>query len=299
MRAAILTCESFPSFITWEIPDSDSLFADDRRLIAEFGRRGVDADFLPWSRAGVDWGRYDVALIRSTWDYIDHREHFLEVLSSIERSGCRLFNPLETVRWNSEKTYLLDLQARGIPTVPTELVRAAGAREVEDVVRERGWDRVVVKPTVGAAGAGVRLVPAAELAGTIVALPAGDYLLQPFVESISSEGELSFVYIDGRFSHALLKRPAEGDYRTPGIYGGTERRLDPAAGDLAAADAMMVDIPFDSLYARLDLVRVDGRLVVMEVELVEPVLFFGLAPEAVGRLVDATLTRTGAVLDGG
>jgi glutathione synthase/RimK-type ligase-like ATP-grasp enzyme len=291
MRVAVLTCRQLPSFVTWEIPDVPALFADDRRLIAEFAARGVEAGSVVWSDERVDWNRYDLALIRSTWDYIDARERFLSALAAIEASSCRLFNPLDAARWNSHKSYLFDLAAWGVPIVPTLAASATDAAAVQEAVVARGWQRVVLKPTVGAGAAGVRLVASREIAAALGQLvdqrPQQPFLLQPLVESVINEGEWSFIFIDGRFSHALLKKPAPGDYRAHGIYDGTVEYAEPSRDDRLQAEAMLARLPFDLLYARLDLVRHDGRLVVMELELIEPMLYFDCAPGSAGRLARA------------
>ncbi|HEU4807601.1 MAG TPA: hypothetical protein VFT01_05010, partial [Homoserinimonas sp.] len=175
MRVAVLTCRRLPRFVTWEIPDVDALFTDDRMLIAAFHEHGVEAEPVVWSDPSVDWSAYDVALIRSTWDYIDEREPFLSVLSTIE-SSCRLFNPLDVVRWNSDKSYLFDLAAWGIPIVPTQ----RASTPLGDLP---GWSRVVVKPTVGTGASDVSLVESGELEATLEHLSGvgsiDDYLVQP------------------------------------------------------------------------------------------------------------------------
>lgn len=288
MRVALLTCRTLPRFVTWEIPDVDALFSDDRQLIAAFEERGVDAESVVWSDPEVDWDDYDVAIIRSTWDYIDEREHFVSALSRIEASSCRLFNPVDVVSWNSDKSYLFDLEALGIPTVPTMRASALAGDDA-------GWGVVVVKPTVGTGASEVSRVASHDLAATLERLAPGgsldDYLLQPMVESILTEGEWSFVFVAGEFSHAVLKKPAVGDYRTQGIYGGSILSHPPEPDDIRQAAAILAALPHDLLYARLDLVRVDGRLAVMELELIEPILYFDHAPGRVGHLAAAAIAR--------
>jgi glutathione synthase/RimK-type ligase-like ATP-grasp enzyme len=286
MRVAVLRCRNFPSFVTWEVPDAEALFTDDRMLIDAFARQGVVAESVVWTEP-VDWDSYDVALIRSTWDYIDELEAFLQVLQTIENSTCLLFNGLDAVRWNSDKSYLLELSARGVSTVPT--VRASHP----DVV---GWlaqfgEGAVVKPLLGVGASGVeRFSVGAGLLQRLAESP-DDVLVQPLVDSVLTEGELSFVFIAGEFSHALVKRPAAGDFRIQSIYGGTVEQLTPAPADLEQAEAIARTLPDDPLYARLDLVRIDGRLAVMELELIEPFLFFDHAPGAADRLASATIAR--------
>src|SRR5512134_2529565 len=123
MRVAVLRCAKLPSFVTWNIPDVEDLFSDDRLLIAEFARRGIEAASVVWGDPSVDWDTFDVALIRSTWDYIDERERFLAVLTAIDASSCRLYNPINAVHWNSNKSYLFDLRDWQVPIVPTHLAR--------------------------------------------------------------------------------------------------------------------------------------------------------------------------------
>jgi glutathione synthase/RimK-type ligase-like ATP-grasp enzyme len=297
MRVAVLKCANLPSFVTWDVPDVDKYFADDRLLIAEFAQRGVEAESVVWSDPAADWRRFDLALIRSTWDYIDEREHFLSVMAAIDASPCRLFNPLDAVRWNSHKSYLFDLQERQVPIVPSYLTSAAARARLQEQAIQEGWQSAVLKPVVGAGAADVFLVPAHEIATTVERLaeqrPQQAFLLQPLVESVRSEGEWSFIYVDRELCHVLLKKPAPGDYRAHGIYGGTVATAAPRPDDLVAVDAILDRLPFDLLYARVDLVRLDGRLAVMELELVEPVLYFNLAPRGVGRLVNAALSRAG------
>jgi glutathione synthase/RimK-type ligase-like ATP-grasp enzyme len=295
MRVAVLKCQKLPSFVTWEIPNVEDLFADDRMLIAELAERGVEAESVVWGDSSVDWDRFDVALIRSTWDYIDERKRFLSVLAEIEESSCQLFNPLEAVRWNSDKSYLFDLRDWQVPIVPTHLASTVAPAILQDEIVRQGWRSAVLKPRIGVGAAGVCRVPSQELARTIeqrtAQRPHQELLVQPLIESVVSEGEWSFIYIDGELSHVLLKKPAPGDYRAHGIYGCTIERVEPRRDDLLQVEAMLERLPFDLLYVRLDLVRIEDHLAIMELELVEPILYFNLASQGVSRLVNAILSR--------
>ena len=295
MHVALLRCEKLPRFVTWDVPNLDELFGEDDLLRQGFAARGLAAEPVVWSRPDVDWNRFDVALIRSTWDYLDDREHFLRVLAQIEASSCRLFNPLAAVRWNIDKRYLFDVQRWGAPIVPTLPAAAAETGEAQRLFAARQWSTVVLKPAVGLGAAGVRRVPLAELEGTLARLqaeqPGQSYLLQPYLDTVVTEGEWSFVYFNRRLSHVLLKRPAAGDYRVQGIYGGSIAPAEPSAADRRAAAAVLDKLPFDVLYARLDFVRHEGRPAILEVELIEPIFSFNLVPDSIGRLVEATLAR--------
>ena len=294
-RVAVLRCERLPGFVTIGIAELDELFADDRMLVAELGKRGADAELVVWTDPRIDWSDFDLAIIRSTWDYIDNRERFISALERIDASSCALHNPLDIVRWNTDKAYLFDLERWGVPVVPTLQVTRADARAVQDDVVRRGWTSAIVKPRVGAGGSGVTLVDSAEVEATLGRmgneLPSAEFIVQPLVESIRTEGELSFVYIDGELNHVLRKTPAAGDFRSHGMYGGTMEGVAPTLREREEADAIMGRLPFSPLYTRLDLVRVDGRLSVMELELIEPILYFDFAPEGAGKLADAALAR--------
>jgi glutathione synthase/RimK-type ligase-like ATP-grasp enzyme len=295
MRVAILRCQDLPKFITWEVPDLDELFEEDRLVISAFEDQGVEASSIIWRDASIEWGQFDVALIRSTWDYIDYIEPFLTVLSEIENSSCKLFNSEEAVRWNSDKHYLLDLERWDVPILPTYLASNSDSRALQKEFAKRNWRTAILKPTVGVGGADTYRVASTDLSSTLRELklrhPRNEYLIQPFAESVVTDGEWSFVYFNRELSHVLLKKPAADDYRTHGLYGGTIEKAVPPEEYSEQADAILAKIPFDLLYVRLDLIIVDGRLAVVEVELIEPILYFRLVPDSIRRLVSATMER--------
>ena len=291
-RIAILRCGKLPSFVTWEIPNLDELFEEDNLLLRGFEAAGFDPSPVVWADTTVDWNQFDIALIRSTWDYLDEQEYFLRVLSEIEQSSCRLFNPLEAVLWNMDKHYLLDLEKWKVPIIPTYLASEIETEALFRIFQENGWQSVILKPTVGLGGSYSRRLPLHDLKNTLAELeasqPTHEYLLQPFIEDVVSEGEWSFIYFNRQLSHVLLKKPATNDYRVQGIYGGTIQPAKPQARDLLQAEAVMAKLPFNLLYARLDFVRVNGELSIIEVELIEPIFSFNLVPESIARLVNAT-----------
>jgi glutathione synthase/RimK-type ligase-like ATP-grasp enzyme len=290
-RIAILRCGKLPSFVNWEVPNLDELFEEDKLLLQGFHTQAFQAQPVVWSRSDIDWNQFDIALIRSTWDYLDEQERFLQVLSQIETSSCRLFNPLAAVRWNIDKRYLFDLDKWGVPIIPTYLASHTEISTLHKLFVDRQVPTVILKPTIGLGGSHSYRVPLDELNHTLTTLrvnqPQREYLIQPFIESIVSEGEWSFVYFNRRLSHVLLKKPAPNDYRVQGIYGGTVHAVEPLARDLWQAEAVLAKLPFDLLYARLDFVRAGNDLAIMEVELIEPILGFNLVPESVVHLVNA------------
>lgn len=291
-RVAILRCQNLPSFITWDIPNLDELFEEDDLLISGFAAQGIQASPVIWSDPDVDWHQFDIALIRSTWDYLDAAGHFLQVLANIEASTCKLYNPLSVVRWNMDKRYLLDLDQQGVPTIPTLMASQVDLDTLHERFVEQPWQTVILKPVIGLAASNTHRIALPELGRVLTNLrteqPGAEYLIQPFIETIMTEGEWSFIYFNRQLSHVLLKKPAAGDYRVQGIYGGTIRATEAQPHDLQQADAVLDKLPDAVLYARLDFVRVNGQLAVMEVELIEPIFSFNLVPESIARLVHAT-----------
>jgi hypothetical protein len=290
-RIAILRCGQLPSFVTWDVPNFDELFTEDKLLQHGFEAQGFEADIVVWSQPDINWNYYDIALIRSTWDYLDQKDLFLEVLAQVEASTCILLNPLEAVRWNIDKHYLFDLERWGVPIIPTYLASHVETDTLHRIFTDKGWRTAIIKPMVGLAASYTHKVRLDELEDTLRTLKANysqqEFMIQPFIESVVNEGEWSFIYFDRNLSHALLKKPAPNDYRVQGIYGGTIQRAEPHPDDLAQAQAILNKLPFDILQARLDFIRVDGYLSIIEVELIEPIFSFNLVPESIERLVDA------------
>jgi hypothetical protein len=272
--------------------DPPSAFADDALASEPLRALGWDVDAVPWRSRGVDWGAYEVVVIRSPWDYTRAPAAFLDTLAGIVRAGARLEKPLPLVRWNLEKTYLRDLAGRGVPVVPTVWRDGLRPGELPALLDEVGTEEAVVKPVVGAsAGGAYRLGrrPAAALAAEVEAYYAGRPLMaQPFVRSVLDEGELSLVYLGGALSHVIRKTPRPADFRVQEEHGGTIRRVEPGDALLAAGAAVLGALGAPPLYARADLVRADdGAFWLMELELVEPSLYLRMDPAAPGRFAEA------------
>lgn len=263
---ALATCQSLP-----DLTLDDRLFADALR------ERGVEVRAAVWDDPAVQWADFDRVVVRSTWDYHLRAGAFL---AWADRVGERLVNGAELVRWNADKGYLLDLEGRGVAIVPT--VRLRPGDDAGNVLAERGWSRAVAKPVVSAAAYGVRIVT-----GSVRA--EADLLLQPFVEEIVSKGEWSFVFLAGAFSHAVVKRPAAGDFRVQEEYGGTVARAEPSKDLVLQASTALEHLPRPWTYARVDAVETPGRLLLVELELIEPELFFRFDSASADRLAAAVL----------
>jgi glutathione synthase/RimK-type ligase-like ATP-grasp enzyme len=283
-RICFVTCRTWP-----EISESDRLVQ--RALEA----RGAAVEGRAWNAPGAAWGDFDAIVLRSNWDYHFEPVAFLDWLDRLERTGARIWNPPALVRWNLSKAYLLELAAAGVPTVPTVILEDETRAGLEAVMAARGWRRIVLKPVVSASAHDARLVSAATMDDAVAALASGGTrrpaLVQPFVEEIQTRGEWSLVFIDGGLTHAVLKRPAAGEFRVQPRLGGTVEALAPPDGARAVARAALAALPGAPLSARIDGVETAPGFLIMEIEVNEPGLFFPYAPAAADRFAEALLRR--------
>lgn len=293
MRIAILCFEKLPSFVTWKVPEREEILSDENLLIKEFESLGHNAFNIIWSDKSVNWNEYDIAIVRSAWDYIDRYEEFIRVLKKINDSTCRLYNPYKTIVWNSDKNYIFDLEKWGIPVVPTYKTSGIDLNEIKSFFEKNGISEIIFKPVIGGGGADVHRTDIKEMINRHKTLtekqPHYEYLIQPLVESVMTEGEYSFVYIGRELSHVLLKKPAAGNFLSHVMYGGSIEKVIPDEEDILQAEYILNKLVPDYIYVRLDLLRIDKKLSVIEVELIEPILFFDLAPGCAGKLARAVV----------
>ncbi|MEL7546449.1 MAG: hypothetical protein AAGJ84_07345 [Pseudomonadota bacterium] len=267
----------------------DDAFEHDRMMDAlrgPFGKLGYDIEDVDWAVPDQDWSQYAAALIGTTWDYWDRPTAFLKRLEEIE-AVTALFNSSALVRWNSHKGYLRELETRGALTIPTLWIDQVDAVEAAAAFDTLGPD-LVFKRQIGAGADGqFRLSPTDPLPK----MPH-PMMVQPFLSQIQAEGELSFIFIDGGFCHALQKQAASGDYRIQSTYGGVETPISPSATDMASAQAVLELLDSVPLYARVDMLRgEDGALRLMELELIEPYLYPVEGPQLGGLMAAAVHRR--------
>jgi glutathione synthase/RimK-type ligase-like ATP-grasp enzyme len=288
-RLCFVTCRTWP-----EISESDRLVQ--RALEA----RGATVEARAWNDPAAGWDGFDAIVLRSNWDYHFEPEAFLGWLDRLERAGARVWNPPALVRWNLTKAYLLDLARAGVPTVATVILEDETRAGLEAVMAARAWSRVVMKPVISASAHDTRLVTGATMDEAVGALASGairrPVLVQPFVEEIQTKGEWSLVFIETEMTHAVLKRPAEGEFRVQPRLGGTVETPEPAAGVRTVGRAALAALPVAPLYARIDGVETAAGFQIMEVEVNEPGLFFPHAPAAAQRFAEALLRRVSSTI---
>ena len=237
----------------------------------------------------IDWTRFAAVLVNCAWDYQDNHAAFLTTLDRIAALGIPVFNDPATVRWNIRKTYLREMEAKGIPIIPTHWPETPTAADITAAMEAFGADVILKRQVGGGARAQVRYtrdnLPAP---GPVMDRPG---MIQPMIPAIATEGEFSFLFIDGDFSHVLIKRPKSGDYRIQAAYGGVSQAIDPAPADRAAAQRVLDVLDVTPLYARVDMVRGEqGNLLLMELEVLEPFLFPEEGPQ-IGAMLGAALAR--------
>lgn len=256
---------------------------DDALAIEPLRQRGIEVVSIPW-REPTDWRQFDAIVVRSPWDYQSRFHEFIEVLRLIERSGTPLWNPLPLMEWNLHKSYLFDLQSRGVPIVPTVRARDLTVDRLRGLPEELGTPEIVIKPIVGAgANRTHRLrfpwTATAEQAA-IADHATSEYLAQPFLQTITDEGEYSLIYFQGELSHAILKTPKSGDFRSQEEFGSRLTQITPDDQLRSHGDLVMAALPTPPLYGRVDLIRLHEGFALMEVELVEPALYLSKSPKA-------------------
>jgi len=276
MRVALATCAR-PL-----VPDTDL-----EVLIPALERLDVEAVPVAWSDPETAWEAYDVVVLSSTWDYHTRLGEFRGWLRRVA-AATRVENPPAVVEWNLDKRYLRELGDAGVPVIPTVWGEPEDPEPVLAGVRERGWEELVVKPRVDLGAHNLVRTRVDGAAVAIAGMP-GPFMAQPFLPSLERRGELSLVFLGGELSHALVKRPASGDFRVQPQYGGTHEVVEPpaeaveiGARAVGAVDASPSGTP--PLYARVDLVEGLDGLCCIELELIEPLLFLTASPAAAERL---------------
>ena len=256
------------------------------RLAGPLRKLGARVVGRSWTDAG-DLSSFDLVLPLLTWGYHRAGHRWARQIDAWDTAGVRLRNPASVLRWNADKRYLGRLAERGAPVVPTLFVDCVTETALADAAERFGSDTLIAKPQVSAgAWQTIRWSPGAPLdAG-----PTGPAMIQPFLPSVQEQGEISLIHVDGRFSHAIRKRPKPGDFRVQPEYGALITAHEPTTDEREAAEAVLATIDESLLYARVDLIRSqNGQPVLMEIELVEPDLYLDFGPSAGANFAAAVM----------
>ncbi|MFT5048872.1 MAG: hypothetical protein ACI8QZ_000259 [Chlamydiales bacterium] len=283
---AWVTCKDLPE------PDPD-----EAPTLAALRNAGLSVETLAWDGPDAErTSRFSICVLRSCWNYFEHPDAFKRWVAQATHSSA-LYNRQSVVLWNLHKRYLGALAARGVPIVPTLFLERGGAAPLTELIAREGWSDVVIKPAISAGSFATACFREAEFeaaqAFLIEHLELRDMLVQCFVPSVQTTGEKSLVWIDGDFTHAVIKQPRflDDDESVSAAL-----PVDGATADLGrvvlASACQDISIQLsDLLYARVDIVQHGGQWVVSELELLEPSLFLSQSPAALERFVDALSTR--------
>ncbi len=264
---------------------------DDQLLQNVLHKAGIATELVAWDDPTYDWSKPALVLIRSTWDYPSNYKSFLSWVRLIA-SQTTLWNPSPLVHWNAHKTYLRELERLGIPIIPTVWLPTLNRVRLPVLMQSTGWKQVVIKPVVGTSGRQARVITAQTLEeGQVhldILLQSGEAMVQPFLPSFYASGERSLIFIDGHFTHAMRKRFSL-------VQGLDQQGLMPVTADpeeLTFAERVLQKLSLPVLFARVDLVRDhQHRLLLNELEVIEPVLFLAHSDSALQRLTDTCLDR--------
>lgn len=276
------------SFVGMEV-DNDS------SILSEFlKKRGIGAFSVCWDDPTVNWAVPDLCIIKSASNYVFDSIAFLEWAKKVEKT-TPLWNNAKLLEWNSDKWYLKDLQENGVPIPPTVFISKDSHEDPKDILHGLDWDEIVIKPTISCGSIGLKRFKSSskeaeqyltellslgyvqELLGDTLHMPSSDAIIQPFIPEIRN-GEVSMLYFGGEYSHAVIKNAPKDDFRAHPIWGATVERYNPSYEVKEMCDNMLRRIESVE-YARVDLVNTPDGPLLIELELIEPFMFFDLFPE--------------------
>jgi glutathione synthase/RimK-type ligase-like ATP-grasp enzyme len=279
MKIALLTCEKLPD-----------LTPQDRPLIAQLARHDITATAVIWDDPSINWNDFDYLVFRNTWDYFEKETEFNLWLDQIEKLGIKTLNPIAIIKQNKHKFYLREMEQQGIKILPTRFIDKTTNLNLKELMPSH-WKKAVLKPAFSAGSYLTEVFEATDIEKintqykTIAS--EKDLLLQQFMPEIQTVGETSFIFFNKKFSHAVNKKPVPGDFRIQVQFGGIYRLTHPDDELIAKAQKIVDTFTGKLLYARVDGIVIDNELHLMEVECIEPDLYFNLSEGSLERFVNA------------
>jgi len=268
--------------------------ADDQPLADALTARGFHVEPEPWTDIDPDTHLVsDPVVLRSTWDYHRVPTMFVAWLDAMADSGRVLLNPADVARANIDKSYLQAMTTAGIAMPHSRWIDKPDAVILNAILQEEHWVQAVLKPRIGATAHGTFLITSESLPAEEDLAPAraSGALVQEFIPEIRDHGEMSLVYAGGVFSHAVVRRAKDGDFRVQKDFGGAVEAVMPSPAILAFGESVMAQVPESCVYARVDVVASPRGPLLMELELIEPELYFSIVPGSAERMADAIVAR--------
>lgn len=279
-KCAILTMDKLDNFVI-----------DDKNLDAPMAELGWQTSHVSWRDKAVDWNQFEAVIIRSTWDYQEDANAFMQVLGDIEQSEAVLLNSLAIAKWNINKNYLREVDIKGADIIPTIWLEDFDFSKLAQYFKGFNTNQIVIKPTISANSDNTFWLKEANYLAQEKLLKSSlknrQLMVQPFISAIVEEGEYSLFYFAGKYSHCILKTPKKGDFRVQEDHGGVLQSINPSKDLLTTGSKALQTIPEEVLYARIDLVEHEGVYKLMEIELIEPSLYFNLDENAAARFSQA------------
>ncbi|MES2653816.1 MAG: hypothetical protein V4663_18910 [Bacteroidota bacterium] len=264
---------------------------EDDQLINYLQNKGLTIEKAIWNNPNVVWEEYDLAIIKSPWDYFNLIEDFYQWLNDLEVKNIKLLNPIATVKWNADKHYLQDIEDAGLRIAKCIFLEKGKQVKLKEYFEKLNAKKLIVKPAVSGGSKNTFKITSEnveEVNHQLNTLLIGeDFILQPFLKEIEENGEWSLLFFGGKFSHALLKKAKTGDFRVQHVFGGTVHPQEPSKELIATAQQYVDQFAKNCLYARVDGVIVDGHFLLMELELIEPFLFLDTNKESLANYYQA------------
>ncbi|WP_130735559.1 RimK family alpha-L-glutamate ligase [Flavobacterium sp. J27] len=278
-KIALLTCDKLPH-----------LKPSDQQLIPELKKHNIEARAAIWDNSEEDWTAYDYLVFRNTWDYYEKEETFNQWLSKIEHLGIPTLNSLNVIQKNKHKFYLQELEQNGITILPTYFQKKTAHLDLKNNIPAH-WEKMVIKPAFSAGSYLTKVFEPYEMELINIEYQSiaqeKDLLVQEFQPEITSSGETSFIFFNKEFSHAVNKKPAANDFRIQVQFGGQYTLVQPSESLIQQAQEIVNQFPEPLLYARVDGIVKNNTIHLMEVECIEPDLYFDYAPEALRKFIHA------------
>ncbi|WP_035673703.1 RimK family alpha-L-glutamate ligase [Flavobacterium sp. 83] len=279
MKIALLTCEKLPD-----------LTPEDQKLIPELAKHNIEAKAVIWSDKTINWSDFDYLIFRNTWDYFEKETEFTIWLDQIEKSGIKTLNPIGVIKQNIHKFYLREMEKREIKILPTVFIDKTSNLDLAMLIPTK-WKKAVIKPAFSAGSYLTEVFERSDIPRinkqykTIAS--EKELLLQEFMPQIQTLGETSFIFFNKKFSHCVNKKPVDGDFRVQSQFGGKYNLVQPSQELIEKAQKITETFPENLLYARVDGIVIDNDLYLMEMECIEPDLYFNLSPDSLERFVAA------------
>lgn len=281
MKIALLTCKNLPN-----------LTKSDQLLIPALAQHNIDAIPVIWDDKSINWNDFDYLIFRNTWDYYEKQEAFNSWLNQIQTLGIKTLNPIEIIQQNKHKFYLKDLQNLGVKIIPTQFIDKTKQLNLKEILPSE-WTKAVIKPAFSAGSYLTELFYAKDVAAISDKYKniasEKELLLQKFMPEIQTLGETSFLFFNKKFSHCVNKKPAENDFRIQIQFGGKYTLVHSNQDLIDQAQKIINTFQSNLLYARVDTIIIENQIHLMEVECIEPDLYFHLDKNAQEKFISSLL----------